>query len=287
MTAIEQSINILAMWRKLKRKLFPQKYLLRENARQVARIDKKLTEYQGLLDCLLSASSLAFPDAKDLAYYFHLKRDESRSQFCQDLWVLRELKGKRGGFFVEFGATNGVDLSNSCLLEEKYDWKGILAEPMPTWHAKLARRKAIVDTRCVWSASGKKLTFLCADSPVYSGVQETSFSDGHSPSRMNGQQIQVETISLHDLLVEHRAPKVIDYISIDTEGSEYEILSAFDFSRFQFSLITVEHNATDNRPKIYDLLTRNGYLRVFEEFSRCDDWYVHHSLRAPQAPSCK
>src|ERR1017187_1984592 len=51
----------------------------------------------------------------------------SKSQLRQDLMVLSELDFKRGGYFVEFGATNGVTLSNTYLLEKEYGWTGILA----------------------------------------------------------------------------------------------------------------------------------------------------------------
>ena len=269
------------MFKQLKRRLFPDKYLLRDNARQLVRIEKKISEYQAVLDHLVATSSLRTDDIKDLAYFFHLKRAESKSQMQQDLWVLWELRGKTGGYFVEFGAADGKKLSNTYLLEEKYGWKGILAEPMPDWHDKLKQRKAIVDTRCVWATSGEKLPFFCSIIPELSGLKETADRDGHTGNRKNGRRVEVATISLYDLLKEHNAPKMIDYMSVDTEGSEFEILAAFDFTSYQINLITVEHNHSATRERIYDLLSAKGYVRVFEEFSKCDDWYVHQSLRNP------
>jgi hypothetical protein len=69
----------------------------------------------------------------------------------------------------------------------------------------------------------------------------------------------VDTISLIDPLSEYGAPHEIDYLSIDTEGSEYEILEAFDFEKFHIKIITCEHNYTTNRENIYSLLAKNGY----------------------------
>jgi len=87
-------------------------------------------------------------------------------------------------------------------------------------------------------------------------------------------QYLVETVSLNNVLEHHKAPKTIDYLSIDTEGSEFQILQALDFDAWTFRVITVEHNYTDQRSKIYELLTRNGYKRVLENISYMDDWYV-------------
>ena len=67
--------------------------------------------------------------------------EHSVSQQAQDLFVIAELHGKRNGFFVEFGATNGLELSNSLVLEQQLGWKGILAEPARYWHEALHRNR--------------------------------------------------------------------------------------------------------------------------------------------------
>ena len=67
----------------------------------------------------------------------------AKSQLGQDLFALYSLSWKRGGFFVEFGATNGVDLSNTYLLEKDFDLIGILAEPVAVWHAELTRNRSV------------------------------------------------------------------------------------------------------------------------------------------------
>ena len=73
----------------------------------------------------------------------------SQSQILQDLFVLYELRGKENGFFVEFGATNGIDSSNSFLLEKHYHWDGILAEPGRIWQEQLKKnRGSRIDCRC-------------------------------------------------------------------------------------------------------------------------------------------
>ena len=92
--------------------------------------------------------------------------------------------------------------------------------------------------------------------------------------RTHGKIYSVETISLNDLLKTHKTPYEIDFLSIDTEGSEFEILSTFDFREHVFRVICVEHNYSKNRQRIFELLTREGYKRVLEELSMADDWYT-------------
>ena len=89
----------------------------------------------------------------------------------------------------------------------------------------------------------------------------------------------VTTIALNDLLEAHAAPRVIDYMSVDTEGSEYRILKAFDFSKYDVRMMTVEHNFCEpDRENIRVLLAVNGFTRVFTELSKWDDWYVKDAL---------
>ena len=199
----------------------------------------------------------------------------SKAQLMQDLFVLAETKLKKNGFFVEFGATNGVDLSNTYLLEKEFGWSGILAEPAKRWHADLwNNRNCEIETNCVWQVSNATLTFNEANIAKFSTINSYSAVDLHREARKDGKAYDVKTISLFDLLQKHNAPEKIDYLSIDTEGSELDILSAFNFDRYQISVITCEHNYTAARDKIFSLLTRNGYVRKFQNLSEFDDWYV-------------
>jgi FkbM family methyltransferase len=200
----------------------------------------------------------------------------SKSQLRQDLLVLSELDFKRGGFFVEFGATNGVTFSNTYLLEKEFGWTGILAEPARGWHNDLKKnRDAHIETNCVWRDSTSTLTFNETEIGELSTIDSYSSAPGHHyQARKQGKTYQVKTISFVDLLKKFNAPSQIDYLSIDTEGSEFDILSNFNFEKYQFKIITCEHNFQPAREKIYALLSSKGYVRKFEKLSQYDDWYV-------------
>ncbi len=199
----------------------------------------------------------------------------SHSQLYQDLFVLLETNSKRGGFFVEFGATDGVSLSNTYILEKEYEWHGILVEPARCWHRDIfLNRSSKVDTRCVWSESGEIIEFNETRAPELSTIDRFSYRDDHSLSRKDGERYSVQTVTLLDLLRQNNAPRAIDYLSIDTEGSEFDILSNFDFNEFDIKIITCEHNYTADREKIFSLLSNNGYTRKHKEISQFDDWYV-------------
>lgn len=219
--------------------------------------------------------------ALDAFFAFALPRAHlSQSQIMQDLWVLHELGDKEGGFFVEFGAGNGVTMSNTHLLEKRHGWRGILAEPNPAFHRRLAReRHAVIDHDCVWARTGETATFLCTEKPAFSRLAAVRPDDvfERQGRRTVAREIAVPTVSLADLLDRHGAPERIDYISVDTEGAERTILEAHDFRR-HVSLWTVEHNFTPERAAVHALMEAHGYVRRFPEFSRFDDWYIHRDL---------
>lgn len=204
----------------------------------------------------------------------------SSAQLRQDVFVATVLGFKRDGYFVEFGATDGVYLSNSLLLERELGWTGVLAEPARHWHRALeTARRSRIDNRCVHIETGKSLTFReVASDPGLSTLLDYNESDGHVLARRQGVDYEVETVSLADLLQDHSAPPVIDYLSLDTEGSELDILQGFDFSAYTFRVVTCEHNYTSSRDEILRLLRRSGYRRVLNEISLFDDWYVHESI---------
>ena len=199
---------------------------------------------------------------------------ESKSQLNQDFFALHCSDWKRDGYFVEFGATDGRTLNNTWLLEKAFGWSGILAEPARMWRKALedSGRTARLEFDCVWSKTGQTLRFSEASWGELSTLEQFQGSDGN-PHRRTGSYL-VQTVSLTDMLARHGAPREMDFLSIDTEGSEYDILAAFDFERYRFGCIVCEHNFTPKRERIHELLTANGYERRFTEFSQFDDWYV-------------
>ena len=223
--------------------------------------------------------------SSEMRNYIFKNLYRSRSQLQQDLFVAfllesngaanLEFKNTTPRFFVEFGATDGISLSNTYLLENDFFWKGILSEPARYWHKALqSNRKCNIDYRCVHSTSGLSVNFKEAKLTELSTIQTFESIDLHSKSRVAGRNYEVGTVSLNDLLSGHGAPNKIDYLSVDTEGSEYLILEPLDFNEWQISVITVEHNYSSNREKIFSLLTSKGYKRVFTEVSDFDDWYI-------------
>ena len=207
--------------------------------------------------------------------FFAINQWNAPSQLSQDLFVIYFSGGKKDGFFLEIGACDGFHLSNTLGLE-RYGWKGIISEPSSVWHNKIKKRKCIISKKAVFSESGLKLKFEEVKKyPELSGLKENLDKDNNHHLRNEANTVEVETISLNDLIGQNTSNKNIDYISIDTEGSEYEILKNFDFKKYNVEIFTVEHNFVEKKRKaIFDLLSSNNYLRVFTNISQWDDWYI-------------
>lgn len=215
----------------------------------------------------------------DIRNFFPTYTGPRSAELGQDVLVLAVTGGKQQGYFVEFGAMDGVFASNTVVLEQHYSWRGIVAEPARRFHQALTQnRRCSIDHRAVTGASGSQLEFKeVPDAPGLSTLVQHINSDGHSQRRQrsDGAVYTVETVSLNDLLAQHNAPRDIDYISVDTEGAEVSVLEAFDWSRHQVGIWTIEHNNQPRaRDRVLEIMTQQGYTRVLTDMSRYDDWYV-------------
>jgi FkbM family methyltransferase len=198
---------------------------------------------------------------------------KNESELNQDLFVLLKSNFKKRGYFVEIGGADGKTHSNTYFLEKEYNWRGIVAEPAIINKKKLQKnRNCHVCYNPVHEHTDVKLDFLETKNPNLSQLMKYDKIDGHN--RSNYKKYQVSTISLMDLLIKYKAPKIIDYLSIDTEGAEYDILKKFNFNKYKIKIITIEHNYNKNRDNIYNLLIKKGYCRKFTGISDYDDWYV-------------
>ncbi|SDN55040.1 FkbM family methyltransferase [Geodermatophilus sp. DSM 45219] len=204
-------------------------------------------------------------------------RHLSHAQILQDLWVLYELDLRTGGYFVEFGAYDGTVHSNTRALEERFGWRGLLAEPNPAMAEVLrAGRTATVDQRCVWDTTGEEVELVVTGDAELSTVAEHAAHDLHTSARIatTVERVAVPTVSLDDLLAEHDVPAGFDFLSVDTEGTELRILRAFDVERWRPRLIAVEHNGRrDQEAELDTLLGAHGYERRFRQLSDWDAWY--------------
>lgn len=200
----------------------------------------------------------------------------SKSQLRQDLFVLTHLDFKTHGYFVEFGAADGVHLSNSYLLEKEFAWHGILVEPARSFENILKKNRvnSIIETLCVYKESNLTLNFRETFDINLSTIDGFANNDFHKINRDKYINYEVKTISLNDLLNKYAAPKHIDYLSIDTEGSEFEILNAFDFDSYNVKIITVEHNYSHNYNSLRLLLNSKGYKQKFASISKFDSWWI-------------
>lgn len=212
-----------------------------------------------------------------------------RSQFGQDRWIVEHVfHRKRGGFFVEVGAADGIKNSNTVVLEKKYAWNGICIEPNDEFFKELKHNRSCACINACLYSHKDTVTFLDG-AGQYGGILEDFDTadlkriDRYVPSHRTHdaegkvKTITKETCTLADVLDTSKAPAWIDYLSIDTEGSEFSILQNFPFDRYVFGAITVEHNRDEEkRRKLLNLLTSHNYVRAQTHI--VDDFYVHESI---------
>ncbi|MBT6392519.1 MAG: FkbM family methyltransferase [Nitrosomonadales bacterium] len=207
----------------------------------------------------------------------NLKLKRTFSQHGQEYLVLMLLGNIKSGYFVEFGAIDGITNSNSYYFEKILGWNGILAEPAKRWHENLKYNRAVhIETDCVFSESNLTLEFV-ETGKWRGGNTLIKHLNSDNKNRIISEKYSVRTISLNDLLDKFDAPRHIDFLSIDTEGSELEIIRGFNFSEYSFSVICIEHNELiEKRDAIRSILEKNEYVRLPlpQSLTKVDDWYV-------------
>lgn len=213
-------------------------------------------------------------------------KKDIKSQLYQDMFASFVVGDKFDKTFFEFGATNGIDLSNTYTLERYLNWNGALSEPSPQWHDELKKNRPNADiiSECIWSESDKELKFFESDFGELSSLENFKENDkismpGNTQARLkNGKNIIVKTISLNNAIEKQFNSKSPSYISIDTEGSEYEILKNLNFKKYRPLVFTIEHNFTEIQLRIDELMLMNDYIRVFKSLTAFDAWYVEKNI---------
>ena len=191
------------------------------------------------------------------------------SQLGQDALVDQYLGGKRHGVFVDIGAYDGVTFSNTLMLERDRGWTGICIEPLPDVFAVLQQsRRCICVQACMGNREEAAVEFLAIQSQAAHTRMLSGVVSEYDPRHLarvdtelhaNGgtkRVIRVPMRHLHGLLLEHGVSRV-DYLSIDTEGSELLILRSTILSAIGRPCITVENNYDD--PAIHEELVAQGY----------------------------
>lgn len=192
------------------------------------------------------------------------------SQLGQDSLVLAVLNDMRNGVFVEIGVGQGRHMSNTYLLETEFGWTGLLVEPNPDFHSQIlaSRHNAILEPVAAYSKTGLALNFILANevSTIY------EFKDADCYNR-HGPVIVVETMTMNDILEKHGIEH-IDYLSLDTEGSELHILQGLDLHRYRPMVVNIEHNHTSAEELIKTHMQMHGYAPVLEHRSSWDTWFI-------------
>lgn len=183
--------------------------------------------------------------------YFH---DLLNDKFYDDI-VFRK---KDKGYYVEVGALDGQVHSQTIHFEYIKNWDGIIVEPSPQWLDKMHKNRGCNICTNPISDTRETNQFIVRDILSYSHLEDTDTV--YRPGRII-EKIKVETITLVDLLDKYKSPKVIDFVSIDTEGCELRILKKYfeENTKYKINLISIEHS---NEANVYLFFKDKPYVKI-------------------------
>lgn len=204
------------------------------------------------------------------------------SQAGQDRFVYEKFFEQLGdsyqGTFVEIGAHDGINHSNTLFYERELGWQGICVEPRASAFKLLAKNRKCACLQACIAAKNQTRTFLEVEgfAEELSGLVDT-YEPGHRAridleNLQHGghcQTVQIDCIDFNTLCQRYNL-KTIDFLSIDTEGCELEILRNIDFAKITIKVIAVENNYRN--PEIRSIMERNGF-RFVTQLSSDDIYY--------------
>lgn len=206
------------------------------------------------------------------------------SQIGQDKYVNERIfKGMENGFFVDIGAHDGINFSNSYFFEKYKNWSGICVEPIPEVYDLLRNnRKCICVEGAIFTENGYQ-DFFCLQGQIemLSGLlnefdirHKTRIDKEILNSGGSSQVIKVKTFTLQSILDRHNVT-LIDFLSIDTEGAELSVLQSINFNKVKIECITVENNYGEK--SVEEFLKTQGFRLIGKlEF---DDVYLHNQSK--------
>jgi len=188
-------------------------------------------------------------DENDLTIYPEYYHSVRNDQYV-DKYIT---KGKNGGYFIEIGAGDG-ETGSACYFFEKYrEWRGLAVEPARIYEPVLRKNRknpiasAVSNvTSSITNGSGSGAIFYETPRPEISGLKYSleNNKEDQEWSQSSFKSYRVDTTTLYDLCCQNSVPEFIDYCAIDSEGSEFEILSTF-FEENQLSAIRSQEPAED------------------------------------------
>jgi FkbM family methyltransferase len=195
-----------------------------------------------------------------------------QSQYYEE-WIVRDFfRDRRGGVFVDIGASDAKLLSNTWYLEQGLGWSGIAVDAQAEYASgyATARPRTRFRTFFVAERSSERAKLFLNDTPVVASSAPTFTSRWGAVREVR----EVPTIALDDLLdAEHVA--AIDFLSIDIELAEPQALAGFTIGRFKPRLVCIEAHP-EVRQRILDYFAANGYV-VVAKYLRVDDdnlWFM-------------